>query len=40
MDDPIKSLTELGFTEDEAKAYCVLLEDSPLSGYEIGRAHV
>jgi sugar-specific transcriptional regulator TrmB len=46
MDDPIKSLTELGFTEDEAKAYCVLLEDSPLSGYavaqraDIFRAHI
>lgn len=33
MEDAIKSLIELGFTEDEAKVYCVLLEDSPLSGY-------
>lgn len=46
MDNPVKSLMELGFTEDEAKAYCVLLEDSPLSGYAVAqranifRAHI
>lgn len=37
MEEAIKSLMELGFSEDEASVYCVLLEDSPLSGYEVAR---
>lgn len=46
MEHAIKSLMELGFTVDEAKVYCILLEDSPLSGYVasqragILRAHI
>ena len=46
MESAIKSLVELGFSEDEAKAYCVLLEESPLSGYVVAqrtgsvRAHI
>lgn len=36
-EDAVKSLIALGFTENEARAYCVLLEDSPLSGYAVAQ---
>lgn len=37
MEDAIHSLVKLGFSEDEARVYCVLLEESPLTGYMIAQ---
>ena len=36
--DLLAKLTELGFTEYEAKAYLALLDDYPASGYQISKA--
>ncbi len=35
--DLLAKLTELGFTEYEAKVYLALLDDSPASGYQISK---
>ncbi|MGM9671390.1 MAG: TrmB family transcriptional regulator [Oscillospiraceae bacterium] len=46
QDGAVESLVALGLTEDEARVYCTLLEESPLSGYAIAqrtnivRAHI
>ena len=37
MDIAISKLTQLGFTENEAKAYTALLSENPLTAYEIAK---
>ncbi len=37
MDDSLKSLTAIGFSEYEAKAYGALLVESPANGYQISK---
>jgi HTH-type transcriptional regulator, sugar sensing transcriptional regulator len=37
MVDPAQLLVELGFAESEAKAYLTLLEQGPLTGYELAK---